>query len=262
MTAFTLARREVPSLIVQDEVRSTNSELVALASAAEVATFTTVVTMNQTAGRGRLDRVWVAPPRTSLAISVLVRPPVGGELVVEAGGWLPLAAGVAMHDAIRSVAPGLPVGIKWPNDVQIEGRKVCGILCEVIEGGSGVVIGAGLNVSMSPAQLPAPTATSLVIAGAPSDDELYDRVLAAYLAALRSTLSAFWADGGDAQRSGLRAAVMERCTTLGRSVRVELPGGSELLGTAVSIDSIGRLEVEDGSGRVHAIAAGDIVHLR
>jgi BirA family biotin operon repressor/biotin-[acetyl-CoA-carboxylase] ligase len=145
-----------------------------------------------------------------------------------------------MCDAVTAVLPSGPrVGVKWPNDVQVDGRKVCGILSELVppsasSPGLAVVIGAGLNVTMSEQQLPVPTATSLVLAGADPAD-LFDRV---------------------------RAAVIERCTTIGREVRVELPGGAELLGRATGIDAMGRLEVRGADGQVRAVAAGDIIHLR
>jgi BirA family biotin operon repressor/biotin-[acetyl-CoA-carboxylase] ligase len=71
-----------------------------------------------------------------------------------------------------------------------------------------------------------------------------------------------WTAGGDADASGLRVAAAERCTTIGRAVRAELPGGSERSGVAVGIDRLGRLEVRDDSGRVEPVAAGDIIHLR
>lgn len=175
-----------------------------------------------------------------------------------------------MFDAVTGVLPAaVRVGIKWPNDVQIDGRKVCGILSELVPAsasspGVAVVIGAGLNVTMSDEQLPVPTATSLALAGADAGDSaaLIDRVLADYLRALTSFVGALWESGGDAVRSGLHAAVVERCTTIGRDVKVELPGGQQMLGRAVGIDAIGRLQVRDDADRLSAVAAGDIVHLR
>ncbi len=271
---FESSRREVPRLLWRDSVASTNSELVRLAADPELPAFTTLITTDQTAGRGRLDRAWIAPAGTAIAVSVLARveTPSGNRVGAPTLGWLPLAAGVAMADAVTSVLPsGSPVGIKWPNDVQIDGRKVCGILSELVPSsaaspGVAVVIGAGLNVTMSAEQLPVPTATSLMLAGAGSDvadgAELFDRVLAAYLRSLTAFLTALWQNEGDADRSGLRAAVIERCLTIGREVRVELPGGAELLGGATGIDAAGRLEVRDGAGQVRAVAAGDIIHLR
>ena len=258
--SFQRARGIASRLIVLDSAGSTNAELVALAVDTDLADFTTLITDNQTDGRGRLGRAWMAPTGTSLAISVLVRTDVSAGGV--ALGWLPLAAGVAMTDAVAALLPRRPVGFKWPNDVQVEGRKVCGILSEIVPGGASVVIGAGLNVTMTSVQLPVPTATSLMVEGAADDGNLVDDALAGYLSGLRDTVAALWAAGGDAERSGLRAAVIERCTTIGREVRVELPGGAELLGRATGIDAVGRLEVRDSTGQVRAVAAGDIIHLR
>lgn len=264
------SRREVPRLLWRDSAGSTNTELVRLAADAGLPAFTALVTTDQTAGRGRLDRSWIAPAGTALAVSVLVRAPSAAAVSL---GWLPLAAGAAMFDAVTGVLPaGVRVGIKWPNDVQLDGRKVCGILSELVPpdpaaAGVAVVIGAGLNLTMSTEQLPVPTATSLALAGADAggaDDhaELIDRVLAAYLHSLTAFVTALWQGGGDAVRSGLHAAVVERCTTIGRAVRVELPGGAQLLGRAVGIDDVGRLQVRDDGDQLTAVAAGDIVHLR
>jgi BirA family biotin operon repressor/biotin-[acetyl-CoA-carboxylase] ligase len=258
MDALPLSAREVPSLVLRDTSPSTNSELLALLATTDLPDLTTLVTDDQTAGRGRLDRVWAAPAGTSLAISVLLRLPAG--LSTDALGWLPLAAGVAMTDAVAAHVTGI-VGFKWPNDVQIDGLKVCGILSELAPGGAAVVIGSGLNVGMSADQLPVPTATSLALSGAVGDD-VADRVLAAYLRELRVLVGALWTAGGDADASGLRVAAAERCTSIGRPVRAELPGGSERSGVAVGIDRLGRLEVRDDSGRVEPVAAGDIIHLR
>lgn len=275
---FEASRSEVPQLLWRDSAASTNTELVKLAGDQQLPSFTTLVTTDQTAGRGRLDRAWIAPAESAIAISVLVRAeaPSGRPIGAAGFGWLPLAAGVAMSDAVGSVLPsGRRVGVKWPNDVQVDGRKVCGILSELVppsaaSPGVAVVIGAGLNVTMSQEQLPVPTATSLVLAGAdPGADpdaadgpELFDRVLAAYLRSLTGLVTALWRSDGDADRSGLRAAVVKRCSTIGHEVRAELPGGAQLLGRAVGVDAVGRLEVRDSAGLVRAVAAGDIIHLR
>jgi len=264
-----LSERETSLLIVSKSSPSTNSELVSRAVHGDRLTdFTVLVTDDQTAGRGRLGRAWSAPAGTGLAISVLVRSalPAGGFPTADSIGWLPIAAGVAMTDAVAALVPGRPVGFKWPNDVQIEGRKVCGILSEVVPHGDpdglAVVIGAGLNLTMTAAQLPVPTATSLVIEGAEGDSGLADRALSGYLRELRELVGALWSAHGDAEKSGLRAAAIQRCTTLGGAVRVELPGRSDRSGVAVGIDRAGRLLVQDESGRVEAVAAGDIIHLR
>lgn len=245
-------------LIVLDEAGSTNTELAARVAAGGVEDFTVIVTMNQTAGRGRLDREWSAPAGASLAVSVFVAPTPGGSSQL---GWMPLLAGLAMARAVASVAPQAAVALKWPNDVQIDGRKVAGLLCEVAADNRGVVIGAGLNVAMTHEQLPVPTATSLVIEGA-SPEGLDDRALSAYLTELRGLLGDFARSGSD-PGAGLRAAVTAACSTIGRSVRVQLPGGADLFGTAVDIDESGRLIVRDLTGSsLVPVAAGDVTHLR
>ncbi len=252
------------------ETGSTNADLVALALAGEPAGLV-LVTDHQNAGRGRLDRSWVAPPRTSIAVSVLVHP---AGVAPRWLAWLPLLAGLAVVDALGS-ACGLAAHLKWPNDVLVpvagplqsrpeELRKVAGILAELVPGtDSGappaVVIGAGINLTQSVDQLPVPTATSLRLAGAASTDR--DLVLLAYLQALRLRYQAWLAVGGSPVAGGLDAAYRNACATLGCQVRVQLPTGEPLFGLARDVDDEGRLVVvADSVTRV--LAAGDVVHLR
>lgn len=239
-------------LDVLDEAGSTNAVLVERARAGGEPEFSVVVTTNQTAGRGRLGRTWTAPPGKTIAVSVLLSPP-------DRLGWLPLLAGLAMTRAVRSLVTGHDVTLKWPNDVQVDGLKVSGLLAELVPG-AGVVIGAGLNLTMDESELPTPVSTSLTLVGA-SADGLVDRALAAYLGQLKELY------GGMLGGSDIRALVEAECSTIGRSVRVELPGGDELYGTATGIDAEGRLVVQplDENGRraePRAVAAGDVTHLR
>lgn len=254
----------VEHLRVLESAGSTNDVLVG--SAAGEPHFSVVVTDEQTAGRGRLGRVWVAPPGKTLAISVLLRPrtPDGDPMDFDLFGWLPLIAGAAMTTAVASVLPADRVGLKWPNDVLVDGLKVSGILAELVPSENAVVIGAGINLSMTHDELPTPTSTSLELAGAiPAGDELADTILSTYLGTLRDLVDEYAGAGADADGSGIRSLVTELCITLGHSVRVELPGGSELLGIATGLDASGRLEVTDPvDGRRTAVAAGDVTHLR
>lgn len=246
---FPLSRAVAEHLEVLDETTSTNAELVERAATGTQGDFWVVVTTNQTAGRGRLGRVWVSPPGRTLAVSVLLAPGVTEPARL---GWLPLLAGLAMTRAVTSLV-GAPVRLKWPNDVQIDELKVSGLLAEVVPG-VGVVVGAGLNLTMTEAELPTPVSTSLTLEGA-SPDGIVDRALAAYLTELRSLYIDFVSAGLDATE--LRAEVKAACSTLGRQVRVELPGADDLYGVATDIDESGRLVVDGRS-----IAAGDVVHLR
>ena len=257
------AEKEASRFLVLDETGSTNDVLVGVA--AEEPDFSVVVTGSQTAGRGRLGREWIAPRGSSLSISVLLRPllPSGEPLALEHFGWLPLIAGVAMCRAIAPLVSGT-VGLKWPNDVQIDGLKVSGLLAELVPAGDAVVMGSGVNLSLTDAQLPTATSTSLALSGASlQGDELADAVLTAYLRQLRSLCADFARDGADVAASGTLDLVTELCTTIGQQVRVELPGGNDLIGTATGIDRHGRLVVRRASdGLVSAVAAGDVTHLR
>jgi BirA family biotin operon repressor/biotin-[acetyl-CoA-carboxylase] ligase len=243
-----------------DETGSTNDVLRARAESDPE--FSVVVTGSQTAGRGRLGRVWVAPPGRTLAASVLLKPTLPGAAVGAAGfGWLPLLAGLAMTRAVDALVPGHEVALKWPNDVQVDGLKVSGILTEFVPPAA-VVVGAGLNLELGADELPTPQSTSLALNGtALRGEALFDAALAGYLGALRELYDEFLASGADAAAGGLRAAVAERCSTIGRAVRVELPGTPDLYGTADGIDDTGRLLV-GANGAVQAVAAGDVTHLR
>lgn len=213
-----------------------------------------VAAEHQTAGRGRLDRSWETPPRSGLTFSVLLRPTVPAA----SWPWLPLLTGYAVRTALREA--GFEATVKWPNDVLLGDRKVAGILVERVETPTGpaAVVGIGLNVSMAADELPVPEATSLALVGvAPERTELLGLVLDtlwdAYVA---------WQEGGDEAAGRLAASYAEACATVGREVRVALPGGATLTGRAVDIDPSGRLVVVAGSGERTAVGAGDVVHVR
>jgi BirA family biotin operon repressor/biotin-[acetyl-CoA-carboxylase] ligase len=199
-----------------------------------------------------------------MAVSVLLRPvlPAGEPLGLEHYGWLPLIAGLSMTRAVASVLPGARVGLKWPNDVLVGGLKASGILTELLPGRNAVVVGAGVNLAMTAEQLPTTTSTSLSLAGATLvGDELADVVLVHYLGSLRELYGDFVRSGADA--AALVDLLGDWCTTLGQQVRVELPGGDTIIGTATGIDGTGRLQVRRSSdGRSLAVAAGDVTHLR
>lgn len=255
-----VTRGIVPRLDVVAATGSTNADLAALVRAGGVPPWTVLVTDDQTAGRGRLDRSWSAPAGSALAVSVAV--PLAG--LERAAGWIPLAAGLALRDALAPLLPGRVVGVKWPNDVLVAptgdpdapGRKVCGVLAELVD--ATVVLGTGINTTMTAAQLPVPTATSIAVEGGDPDA---DALLSGYLLRLRSHLDALGDAGGDATGSGLRAAVTAACVTLGRDVDVDLPDGGRLHGAATGIDAGGRLVVAGSDGE-RAVTAGDVVHVR
>jgi BirA family biotin operon repressor/biotin-[acetyl-CoA-carboxylase] ligase len=239
------------ALEVVAETGSTNVEVVEAARAG-AAEGLVVVAEHQRAGRGRAGRRWSSPPRAGLAVSVLLRPAVPPVR----WGWLPLLAGVALAESVGRVA-GVAASLKWPNDLLVDDRKCAGILAEVV--GEGVVLGVGLNVTLGAGELPMAEATSLALAGARTTDRA--ALLQALLDGLEQWYGRWRAAGGDAEACGLRAAYGRSCATLGLPVRVLLPDGAELTGTAVVVDSDGRLVVRTPDGD-RALAAGDVTHVR
>ncbi len=260
---------------------STNADALALArdGAAEGIV---VVSDHQSAGRGRRDRHWVAPPGGSLLVSVLLRPPT------TVAGAVSMAAAVAMAEAVEAAA-AVTAQLKWPNDLVVatpDGeRKLAGLLAEAdwpagstISGGyrapaaherAVVVVGVGLNVSwpvwaddpgdgdaaIEPAlHEVAGLATALNWLGAE-----VDRVdlLVAFLRRLDDLYAALLREGAD----GLLSAWRDRSATLGRRVRVDL-GADDVEGTAVDVTGEGHLVVEADTGERRTLAVGDVVHLR
>ena len=226
----------------------------------------TVVADRQTEGRGRLGRGWVAPPGSSLLLSVVLRPPLPRDAV-----WLTVAAaGVALAGAVEAVAargaghepPGPLVGLKWPNDLEVRGRKAAGLLAEAhLEGQrpAWVVLGMGVNVAQRLEDFPpelAGRATSLALAlQAPVD---------------RVALLGAWAerflDGYRHLAAGepgpTLAAYRRRLVTLGRRVRAERVGVEPVVGTAVDLSATGGLVVQTASGARVDVLAADVHHLR
>ncbi|HZE02902.1 MAG TPA: biotin--[acetyl-CoA-carboxylase] ligase [Pseudonocardiaceae bacterium] len=244
------------ALDVVATVPSTNTELAAAARGG-APDRTVLVAEHQSAGRGRAARSWSAPPRSGLALSVLLRPT---EVPQDRWSWLPLLVGVALCRTVSALAE-IPTVLKWPNDLLLgtDQGKAAGILAEVVPAGPAVVVGIGLNVTLRPDELPVPGATSLAIEQAACTDR--DPLLRALLRALDSELRQWCQHKGDPITSGLREAYQQRCATLGEHVRVELPGQAELIGTAVDIDTAGRLVVSSGHER-RALSVGDVTHVR
>ncbi|MGZ4512901.1 MAG: biotin--[acetyl-CoA-carboxylase] ligase [Mycobacterium sp.] len=246
-------------LDVVDRTGSTNADLLARAAAGTDVAGAVLIAEHQTAGRGRQGRGWSASPRAQITMSVGVSVV---DVPTEGWGWLSLATGVAIVDAVLAVT-GVQAGLKWPNDV-LAGPpdapgKLAGILAEVAR--SVVVIGLGLNVTQAPDEVDGPGATSLFDLGVPAPDrtqlvcgllsELGRRIVA-----WRAARGADWA---------LAADYRARSLTLGTRVRAHLPGGKEVVGAASAIDDQGRLclETEGPTGaETVVVSAGDVVHLR
>jgi len=234
---------------------------------------------HQTAGRGRLGRRWEAPPGANLLLSVLLRPALDLDQRHLATTAVALAAvdaisGMVVDDGSGSVAAnssgsglGSAVTIKWPNDlVTPDGRKVAGVLAEadlasaVPSLPAPVVVGIGINVNWPatdedlPPELTGAAASLRQVLGAEVDSEA---LLDALLAALGPRAAALSSVSG---RARLAQDLRSSCTTLGTTVRVDLPGES-FVGTASSVTDDGHLVV-DVDGTFRTVVAGDVVHVR
>jgi BirA family biotin operon repressor/biotin-[acetyl-CoA-carboxylase] ligase len=216
----------------------------------------------QTAGRGRMGRAWAAPPRSSLLLSLLLRPTW---LAPAEAFSLTMLAGVALCEAVDQVTPR--AALKWPNDLLLPVqtaagptlRKAAGILSEIELAGdriAWVVIGIGVNVSWSPAGIVdgrdlAEVATSVGAAAGRTVERL------PLLRALLERLDARY----DALRRGDHANLFDcwrdRLTTLGQPVQIGLPHG-ELRGVAEDVERSGALRVRDEHGVLHTVLAGDV----
>ncbi|GAB3697839.1 biotin--[acetyl-CoA-carboxylase] ligase [Corynebacterium nasicanis] len=235
-----------------DTTGSTNADLLADTTAPA---YTVLIAGAQSSGRGRLGRPWASPPGTQSIMSVLLRP---SPAEMDQLGTIPLAAGLAVLDAARAVS-GVGAGqgpeLKWPNDVLWQGRKLCGILAEAagFPEDPRVVLGLGVNVSLTREQLPVAHATSLALEGVAVTAE---DMTVAVLTSLRSRLEQ-WSRGDRTLMDDYR----RECITIGRPVRVETATG-DLHGTVTDVAPDGRIDLLTDTGERHLIAAGDVTHLR
>jgi BirA family biotin operon repressor/biotin-[acetyl-CoA-carboxylase] ligase len=201
-----------------------------------------VVANHQTAGRGRLGRSWEAPAGTALLFSVLLKPPPERH-----APELSLVAGIAVADALERTL-GLSVQIKWPNDVMLRRQKVAGCLAEARD--DAVVLGIGVNVDQTAAQLPPNAGSIRTLTGRGWDRA---ELLTMVLDDLGSRYSS-WREGGlDAVYDGLGPRDFLR----GRHVTVN--GTS---GIAAMIDREGRLEISVAHGEIVKVESGEVAYAR
>ncbi len=224
------------------ETGSTNADLIDAVVAGTASNRTVLAADHQTAGRGRLDRRWDAPPGANLLVSIVVAPIPA--VSVESTHRVGLAAVAAVRRFVDA-AHESAVGLKWPNDVLLGDRKLAGILAQRVPDGDAVVVGLGLNVGWAPDGAAAVGAYSTGAAPTPAD----------VLVAVLEELAALPADVSSLYRDAL--------ATIGQQVRVELPGdAAPLHGRAVDVDDAGRLGVVDADGARHDLEVGDVVHVR
>ena len=232
-----------------DEIGSTNDEALRLARAG-APDGALVIADHQVAGKGRLGRRWFAPPGSALLLTLLLRPPLAPALAQR--GTMVCTLGAVR--AIRALT-GLPVQIKWPNDLVVQGRKLGGVLTELGPVRAGrlgyMVVGMGLNVNLAPADLPeAMTSPTSLLA------ETGTRVSRlALLARLLSEVEALYLPlcAGWSPHEAWRAAL----ATIGQAVQVGTVD-EVISGQAVDVTDSGALVVQDASGARHTILAGDV----
>ncbi|HEV7250927.1 MAG TPA: biotin--[acetyl-CoA-carboxylase] ligase [Shinella sp.] len=231
------------------EVGSTNTECLERARKGALSGLW-ITAERQTGGRGRRGRAWFSEPGNLYASLMLVDP-----APMERLGSLPLAVAVAVQAAVSRIMPlaAPDVLIKWPNDILVDRRKVCGILIEgetLPDGRHGLAIGIGINVAVAPDAGLYPVATLRDFGAAASPDELF-----AYLFQSMAETLSLW----DAGR-GI-SAIMERWKQvaggIGENITVNLPDRS-ISGRFAGIDDTGLLKLETDDGGARLIAAGDV----
>ena len=244
------ARWGLPSVHLFARVRSTNDAARGLADGG-APHGTLVLAEEQTAGRGRSGRAWASPPGVGVWMSMVARP-----ASLPSPGLLPLLVGLAAAEAVDGFVRPAVTQVKWPNDLQLAGRKVAGILCEGSWDGArpgSVVVGIGLNVLHVPGDFPddvRQTATSLrIVAGwEPPGVEVAGAVARAVARALRNPPS---------QLTGAMLDALRRRDALeGRPIRVT--GAQETAGTALGVSPAGALLLRDADGVLRTVTSGTV----
>jgi BirA family biotin operon repressor/biotin-[acetyl-CoA-carboxylase] ligase len=236
-----------------DSLPSTNTEA-ARQAAAGAREGLCIVAREQTAGRGRRERVWVSPKDAGLYLSVVLRPRL------EAAAWslITLAAALAVRDALTEACE-LTTDIKWPNDLLARGRKLCGILSETCDGGRACVVGIGVNLrdaAFSPEIAARATSVEAETARTP-DREALLVALTRHLARRYEELQSH-----DGEHATVRAWSAASSYAAGKRVRVALGNEGSFEGTTRGLEQDGALRVEDDSGTTRIVRAGDVTAVR
>ncbi len=216
---------------------------------------TVVIAEEQTAGRGRLGRRWFSEKSTGIYCSVILRPPLSPSVAPV----ITLVAGIAAHDAVKS-ATGLPVDIRWPNDLLVNGKKMCGILTEMnaeVDRLHDVVVGIGINVNhrAMPAELRT-IATSLALEGGKTFSRA--NILVALLREMERYYGMLLSEGGAAIAQAWGAA---SSYAVGKRVRV-LAHSFEFEATTDGLESSGALRVIRADGKRELLVSGEILEVK
>lgn len=229
------------SVIIVEETTSTQSELAANFSPGKV-----LVAEYQSSGRGRLDRKFEVPPRNGLTFSIALT----SDFWRANQTWIPLVTGSVVAQAINKYAKRNLVKVKWPNDLIIGDLKLGGILSESRE--AGFIVGIGINIFQSSAELPIENATSLSMYLEVNREALLIEILSQLGVIFSGSDSISAKDFSD-----LKNEYRNLCETLGKHVSVTLPGSETLEDLAIAISEDGSLLL-----KTREIRVADIVHLR
>lgn len=237
-----------------DSIDSTNLEAMRQAKGG-AAEWLCIIAREQTRGRGRLERSWHSPKDAGLYLSIVLRPQF------ELARWplINLAAALAVHDAIFRTGD-LKVDIKWPNDVCVRDRKLCGILAETVETEMGTAAIVGIGINLHDESLPPelqPHATSL--RSATGTDINRDLLINELLKALAERYDVLQTDGGGEHI--IREWCANSSYAFGRMVRLSL-GDENVVGVTRGLESDGALRIETAGGKMKIVRAGDVTSLR
>lgn len=229
-----------PRVFGHEEIDSTNLELARL-DLGSLPEFSAVIAQSQSLGKGRLGRSWHSPAGSSLSLSVLIRPASEQERQ-----WLTLIAALAVTDA--ALLLGVSAGIKWPNDILVEGKKLCGILASAAQ--DSVIVGIGVNIKSHPDLIYSAVALDALGASTTIDE------LAALIGQqLKALVSEFRQNPHE-----VKNRFVASCVTLGQQVRAEFPDGKSSYGLASEINPSGQLVIL--TPEPMALSAADVWHLR
>ncbi len=239
----------VQEIYYKDELNSTNEFAKSLAREGALEG-TIVIADTQTSGKGRLGRTWVSPPKTGIWLSLILRP----EIKPQHAGQLTLLSGLCMCEAIHNIT-GMNSYIKWPNDVVVNGKKVCGILTEMnaeIERVNHVVLGIGVNVNQNEFNEDLPYATSLSIEGKTN----YKRsiIVKEFIDIFEKAYETYKVSESLAE---FLPRYENRCITLGKEVKI-IEGGKEIIAKAINVEENGNLIVMLSDGTKKQIYAGEV----
>ena len=242
-----------PTIQRFDSIDSTNLEAMRQAKAGAPEGLC-IVAREQTRGRGRLDRSWQSPTDAGLYMSLLLRP----NFPVHAWPLITLMAAIAVRDALLKTC-GFSADIKWPNDLCMNDKKLCGILAETLETSAGGAVVVGIGINLTSEILPVVQAEATSIESVTGEKPDRERVLDGLLKSIIGKYELL--DNDEGREHIIREWCAHSSYAVGRQVRVSL-GVESFEGTTRGLESDGALRVETSDGKMRVVRAGDVTALR